>query len=96
MLCEGGEYKVWVTTAKDSKPPHGSSAVLTIYAERGRSQDIELCADKPVFEAGNQDEFEVTIGDLGVPYKIRIGRKEQDQWEGWHLQQVGGLLMYEL
>ena len=79
---------LWIKTAKDSKAAKGSKVVLTIYAEKGKSRDIELHSDKAVFEAGNTDQFEVSIGDLGEPYKIRIGRKDWDHWEGWHLLQV--------
>lgn len=83
-----GEYLLWVKTCKDSKPPKGSKAVLTVYAERGKSTDIELGLDKGSFEPGNTDEFQIAIGDLGPPYKIRIGRREKDRWAGWHLQEV--------
>lgn len=47
-----------------------------------------------LFEAGNIDEFEVSVGDIGKPYKIRIGRQDRDRWEGWFLDEVSnGLLM---
>ncbi|ELT98105.1 hypothetical protein CAPTEDRAFT_225952 [Capitella teleta] len=85
---DGGEYKVWVKTKKDSKPPKGSKVTLTVYAERGKSKDVELGQEKGSFEAGREDEFDIAIGDLGQPYKIRIGRKENDRWEGWHLLSV--------
>ena len=32
--------------------------------------------------------FQVTLGDLGDIYKIRVGRKDHDEWEGWHLDEV--------
>lgn len=32
--------------------------------------------------------FQVYLGDLGDIYKIRIGRQDHDEWEGWHLDEV--------
>ncbi len=77
-------------TARVSKPPNGSKVMLTVYGEKGRSKDLELWTEgKKLFEAGNTDEFNISAGDIGEPYKIRIGRMDRDHWEiGWHLDQV--------
>ena len=32
--------------------------------------------------------LQIAVGDIGPIYKIRIARKFDDTWEGWHLQEV--------
>ena len=51
-----------ITTANDSPPANGGKAVIVIYGDKGKSEDIELWAPNraaTLFEAGNADEFEV-------------------------------------
>lgn len=31
---------------------------------------------------------QISLGDIGELYKIRMARKDQDKWQGWHLDQV--------
>lgn len=54
-----GDYVVWVKTHGDSKPSHDSAVIFTAYGDKGKSRDIELTADKPVFQPGNTDQFQV-------------------------------------
>ena len=32
--------------------------------------------------------LQVSCGDIGDPYKLRIGREFADTWEGWYLEEV--------
>lgn len=32
--------------------------------------------------------LQASCGDIGEPYKIRIGREDSDKWEGWYLEEV--------
>ena len=57
----GGEYKVWIKTAGDSKEAKNSAITLTVYGEKGKTKDIELYEDG-AFEAGKIDEFDNVSG----------------------------------
>ncbi|XP_012939779.1 lipoxygenase homology domain-containing protein 1 isoform X2 [Aplysia californica] len=86
-----GEYTMWITTAEDSQPAYGGKATLVIYGEKGRSEDINLFAPNStarLFEPGNSDEFEVSAGDIGEIYKIRVSRDDNPDWRAWHLEEV--------
>ena len=53
----GGEYKIWIKTAADSKAAKKSAITITVYGEKGKTKDIELYEDG-AFEAGKTDEFD--------------------------------------
>ena len=57
LLFSGGEYKICIKTAGDSKETKNSAITLTVYGEKGKTKDIELHQDG-AFEAGNTDEFD--------------------------------------
>ena len=57
LLFSGGEYKVWIKTASDSKEAKNSAIILTVYGEKGKTKDIEL-HENGAFAAGNTDEFD--------------------------------------
>ncbi|GFR86805.1 lipoxygenase homology domain-containing protein 1-like isoform X1 [Elysia marginata] len=86
-----GEYLMWVTTAEDSCPAQGGKATIIIYGDKGKSDEIELFAPSStarLFEPANSDEFEVSTGEIGEIYKIRVTREDKMEWEGWHLEAV--------
>ncbi|XP_078590357.1 lipoxygenase homology domain-containing protein 1-like isoform X3 [Branchiostoma floridae x Branchiostoma japonicum] len=89
LSLEGEDWKVWVTTATDSKATHGSQATLVIYGDKGKSEELVLANEETkCFEPGATNEFQVSTSDLGDIYKIRVGYEDEDKWDGWHLQQV--------
>ncbi|XP_078677295.1 uncharacterized protein LOC144913960 isoform X2 [Branchiostoma floridae x Branchiostoma belcheri] len=89
LSLDGEDWKVWVTTATDSRSTHGSQASLVIYGDKGKSEDLVLANEETkCFEPGATDEFQISTADLGDIYKIRVGYEDEDKWEGWHLQQV--------
>ena len=53
----GGEYKIWIKTAADSKEAKKSAITITVYGEKGKTKDIELHEDG-AFEAGKTDKFD--------------------------------------
>ncbi|KAK3777632.1 hypothetical protein RRG08_021747 [Elysia crispata] len=86
-----GEYLMWVTTAEDSSPAQGGKATIVVYGDKGKSDEIELFAPSStarLFEPANSDEFEVSTGEIGEIYKIRITREDRTEWKGWHLEEV--------
>ncbi|KAI8774235.1 lipoxygenasey domain-containing protein 1 [Biomphalaria glabrata] len=91
IIKSNGEFTLWVKTAQDSQPSNGGKAVLVIYGDRGRSPDIDLHAPSStakLFEPGKDDEFQVSAGDIGQVYKIRITREDKPDWKAWHLNEV--------
>ena len=57
LMYLGGEYKIWIKTAADSKEAKKSAITITVYGEKGKTKDIELHEDG-AFEAGKTDEFD--------------------------------------
>ncbi|CAG5116254.1 unnamed protein product, partial [Candidula unifasciata] len=87
----GGEYHMWLATAEDSEPANGGKATLVVYGDEGNSGNIDLFAPNStakLFEPANIDEFEVSTGDIGEIYKIRITREDKADWKAWHLEEV--------
>ncbi|XP_046584646.1 LOW QUALITY PROTEIN: lipoxygenase homology domain-containing protein 1-like [Haliotis rubra] len=86
-----GDFKLLVKTASDSKAANGSKVSIAFYGSTGNSEDIALYAPSSqakLFEPGNMDEFEVSVGDIGELYKVRISRDDSEEWKGWHLQDI--------
>ncbi|KAH9523747.1 hypothetical protein Btru_040820 [Bulinus truncatus] len=91
LLKSNGDYTLWVKTAQDSKPSYGGKAMLVIYGDKGHSPDIDLYAPSStakLFEPGKDDEFQISTGDIGQIYKIRITREDKPEWTAWHLNEV--------
>ncbi|XP_060083246.1 lipoxygenase homology domain-containing protein 1-like [Ylistrum balloti] len=86
-----GEYKVWIKTGEDSKSPNGGTVSMVVYGENGKTDLVKLFAPNPtakLFEPGNIDQFEISVGDIGDLYKIRTVREDTPKWDGWFLREV--------
>ncbi|XP_070556277.1 uncharacterized protein [Ptychodera flava] len=83
-----GEWKVVITTHKDSiPPPTDSSAYLVVYGDKGKSDSINI-GGEPALQPNNLDEFDITLDAIGEMYKIRVEHQDKDNWEGWYLEEV--------
>ncbi|XP_071496852.1 oxygen-regulated protein 1-like [Diadema antillarum] len=78
-----GKWRSWVVT--DDNPAAGTDATvsITVYGDKGKSEDIVLGSGDGRFEAGNEDEFNLQVGNIGEIYKIRIGHDNQTDFAGW-------------
>ncbi|XP_071154983.1 lipoxygenase homology domain-containing protein 1-like isoform X1 [Mytilus edulis] len=96
-----GEYRLSIKTAEDSLPANGGSVTFVLYGDVGRSEEIKLFSQTSttsLFEPGNIDKFEIitvsgtneqiSAGELGELYKIRLTKQDIIQWEGWHLLEI--------
>ncbi|XP_041483693.1 uncharacterized protein LOC121430484 isoform X5 [Lytechinus variegatus] len=83
-----GKWRAWVVT--DENPAAGTDATVsvTVYGEKGKSEDIVLGSGEGRFEAGNEDEFNIQVGNIGEIYKIRIGHDNQTEFAGWLCEEV--------
>ncbi|ESO92330.1 hypothetical protein LOTGIDRAFT_162634 [Lottia gigantea] len=87
-----GCYEVYVKTKEDSHPPNGGWVTITAYGSKDKSEAIQLLpkenSREKLFEPGNVDEFEINVGDIGDLYKLQVMRDDEEQWQGWHLEQI--------
>ncbi|XP_030838662.1 uncharacterized protein LOC105447429 isoform X2 [Strongylocentrotus purpuratus] len=83
-----GKWRAWIAT--DENPAAGTDATvsITVYGEKGKSEDIVLGSGEGRFEAGNEDEFNVQVGNIGEIYKIRISHDNQTEFAGWLCEEV--------
>ncbi|XP_074641254.1 lipoxygenase homology domain-containing protein 1-like [Tubulanus polymorphus] len=84
-----GKWKLWVTT--NELPSAGTTAhiSITIYGNRGHCGPIPLGnADGLTFQNGQIDEFEISVGNIGSIYKIRIMHDDSGDFPGWFCDEV--------
>ncbi|KAK2179893.1 hypothetical protein NP493_465g00008 [Ridgeia piscesae] len=73
-----GDWKVWVTTEEDVSD--ADEIALWVYGEEGNTGPLVLWSGEQngKFEAGNTDDFKVSLGGVGKIYKIRLELLSQD------------------
>ncbi|XP_013396607.1 lipoxygenase homology domain-containing protein 1 isoform X2 [Lingula anatina] len=84
-----GKWKVWVTT--NELPTAGTTAqvYITVYGQRGNSGAIPLgLPDGSAFQSEHKDEFEISVGNIGEIYKIRLHHDNAGEFPGWFCDQV--------
>ncbi|XP_038056107.1 uncharacterized protein LOC119728107 [Patiria miniata] len=83
-----GKFRVWVATSES--PAAGTDAVvsITVYGDKGKSDDIVLGCGNGRFESANEDEFNINVGNIGDIYKIRIGHDDSTEFSGWLCEEV--------
>ncbi|XP_033100844.1 oxygen-regulated protein 1-like [Anneissia japonica] len=83
-----GKWKVLVCT--NDNPAASTDAVvsITVYGDKGKTDDIELGSGENKFEAGSIDEFNIQVGNIGDIYKIRISQDDSTEFAGWLCDEV--------
>ncbi|XP_078711332.1 lipoxygenase homology domain-containing protein 1-like, partial [Lampetra fluviatilis] len=84
---KGWEWRVLVTTGSEGT---GARVQLWVYGERGSAGPIFLGKGEHdgIFSAKQEDEFQITLPDLGKIYKIRMAHDSSSENPDWKLQQV--------
>ncbi|XP_061409976.1 LOW QUALITY PROTEIN: uncharacterized protein LOC133344041 [Lethenteron reissneri] len=84
---KGWEWRVLVTTGSEGT---GARVQLWVYGERGSAGPIFLGKGEHdgIFSAKQEDEFQITLPDLGKIYKIRVAHDGSSENPDWKLQQV--------
>ena len=69
ILTETRKYGLEIVTGQESETSNGGKVHVTLYGEKGKSEQITLYATDPnnkTFEPGNIDQFQVSL------YKIML------------------------
>ncbi|KAJ8306151.1 hypothetical protein KUTeg_016696 [Tegillarca granosa] len=84
-----GMWHVTVNTNSLKSAGTNAQVTLTIYGHRGNSGPITLGnMEGNDFDPGNKDEFNISIGNVGEIYKIRIGHDNTGDNPGWLCDEI--------
>lgn len=56
-----GKWRVWIATNENPAAGTDATVYMVVYGDKGKTDDIILGAGDGYFEAGNEDEFTVSI-----------------------------------
>ena len=65
-----------------------ANVILTLYGEKGKSDEFKLRNKTDNFERGKLDKFKVESEDIGILTKIRIGHDNSGFGAAWFLDKV--------
>ncbi|XP_075824159.1 oxygen-regulated protein 1 isoform X2 [Microtus pennsylvanicus] len=86
---KSGNWKVSVMTSDFPDAGTSSQVYIVLYGEYRSSVPIYLYGrDGARFQAGHKDIFTITIGDIGKPFKIRIGHTNSGCSPSWHCKGI--------
>ena len=61
---------------------------MTLYGDKGKSEETILENETNNFERGTADRFKVELKSVGKPYKLRIRHDDSKPFSDWHLEKV--------
>ena len=61
---------------------------MTLYGDKGKTDEIPLKNKFDNFEAGKCDKFKFKTNDIGLPFKLRIQHDNKGMASGWHLDHI--------
>ncbi|KAL4236123.1 retinal rod cell development [Mactra antiquata] len=80
-----------VTTRTNALPSAGTQAqvTITVYGTKGNSGPLTLGhGDGSNFQAGQVDDFTISVGNVGEVYKIRLAHDNSGDFPGWLCDEV--------
>ncbi|XP_044151324.1 oxygen-regulated protein 1 [Bufo gargarizans] len=84
-----GKWKVSVFTSEMPLAGTTSQVYIIFYGHLRASAPVFLYSnEEDIFQSGHEDTFDISIGDIGEVYKIRIGHTNSGASPGWHCQEV--------
>ncbi|XP_076420081.1 oxygen-regulated protein 1 isoform X5 [Peromyscus maniculatus bairdii] len=86
---KSGNWKVSVTTSDFPNAGTSSQVYIVLYGQCRSSVPIYLYGrDGARFQDGHEDIFTITVGDIGKPFKIRIGHTNSGYSPSWHCKGI--------
>ncbi|XP_048241483.1 lipoxygenase homology domain-containing protein 1-like isoform X2 [Haliotis rufescens] len=79
---------VWVHTSDLQNAGTDANVYVTMYGEKGKTDDHLLENKGDTFEQGKMDRFKLDLTDIGKPYKLRVWHDNKGAFSGWHLNKV--------
>ncbi|KAM4028013.1 oxygen-regulated protein 1 [Anomaloglossus baeobatrachus] len=85
-----GKWKVSIFTSAMESAGTTSQVYIIFYGHLRPSAPVFLYSndDEDLFQSGHEDTFDISIGDIGEVYKIRIGHTNSGVSPGWHCEEV--------
>ncbi|XP_069846828.1 oxygen-regulated protein 1 isoform X3 [Dipodomys merriami] len=82
-------WKISIITSDFPNAGTSSQIYIVLYGHHRSSAPIYLYGTDGVrFQDGHEDIFTITVGDIGVPFKIRIGHTNSGHAPSWHCKEI--------
>lgn len=82
---KSGNWKVSIITSDFPNAGTSSQVYIVLYGHCRSSAPIYLSGrDGTRFQDGHEDNFTITVGDIGIPFKIRVGHTNSGCSPSWH------------
>ncbi|XP_013375654.1 PREDICTED: oxygen-regulated protein 1 [Chinchilla lanigera] len=86
---KSGNWKVCIITSDLPNAGTSSQIYIILYGQHRSSAPIYLYGtDGARFQAGQEDIFTITVGDIGTPFKMRIGHTNSGLSPSWHCKEI--------
>ncbi|XP_073923041.1 oxygen-regulated protein 1 isoform X3 [Castor canadensis] len=86
---KSGNWKVSITTSDLANAGTSSQIYIVLYGQHRSSVPIYLYGtDGGRFQDGHEDIFTITVGDIGMLFKIRIGHTNTGCSPSWHCKEI--------
>ncbi|KAM6171655.1 oxygen-regulated protein 1 isoform 2-T2 [Erethizon dorsatum] len=86
---KSGNWKVTIVTSDLPNAGTSSQIYIILYGQHRSSAPIYLYGtDGARFQDGQEDIFTITVGDIGTPFKMRIGHTNSGLSPSWHCKKV--------
>ncbi|XP_060241908.1 oxygen-regulated protein 1 [Meriones unguiculatus] len=86
---KSGNWKVSIVTSDFPNAGTSSQIYIVLYGQCRSSVPIYLYGkDGTRFQNGHEDIFILTIGDIGMPFKIRVGHTNSGCSPSWHCKGI--------
>ncbi|KAJ1075849.1 hypothetical protein K5549_003159 [Capra hircus] len=84
-----GNWKVSIITSDLPNAGTSSQIYIILYGQHRSSAPIYLYgADGARFQDGHEDTFTITVGDIGMLFKIRVGHTNSGLSPSWHCKEI--------
>lgn len=81
-------WQVWVYTSDLKNAGTDANVSITLYGDKGKTDDIPLRNKDDNFESGKCDKFKIETKEIGRPFKLRVQHDNKGSASGWHLDRI--------
>ncbi|XP_077022879.1 oxygen-regulated protein 1 isoform X2 [Tamandua tetradactyla] len=86
---KGSNWKVSIITSDLPNAGTSSQIYIVLYGKQRSSAPIYLYGtDGAQFQVGHEDNFTITVGNIGSLFKIRIGHTNSGLSPAWHCKEI--------
>lgn len=81
-------WNVWVWTSDVRGAGTDANVFMTLYGDKGKTDEVPIGNATDNFEQGQLDKFKVELTRVGKPYKLRVRHDNSKPFSDWHLEKV--------